>query len=223
MKRIRVLVADDHPVFLEGMCTILSLRDPEVEVVGTARDGAEALQQTRERDPDVVLLDIKMPRMSGVEAAKKMVAEKPERNIIMLTTFDDRELIMQALRAGAKGYILKDAPAAQIIQAIKTVHSGNALFSPQILDKLSGAEVRRRAAEAASADASQELTSREWDIVRLMARGRDNSQIADELFLSEKTVRNYVSRIYEVLGVHNRTQAVLWAIDRGVTGESSGG
>jgi two-component system, NarL family, response regulator LiaR len=217
MSSIRVLLVDDHPVFLEGLYTILRLRDPEIEVVGTATDGNEALRLERELSPDVVLLDIKMPILDGVTVARELCLRRPDIKIIMLTTFDDRRLITDALRAGAKGYLVKDAHAAEIIEAIKHVSRNNVLISGNLALKLSesgGPAPSRQgdAGEESSMDALAELSDREREVLQCIAQGLNNGEIAAKLTLSEKTVRNYISRIYEILNIHTRTKAALWAL-----------
>jgi DNA-binding NarL/FixJ family response regulator len=212
MSKIRVLIVDDHAVFLEGLYTLLRLEDPEIEVVGTALNGQEALEKERRLDPDVVLLDIKMPLIDGVEVARRMKRRRPEVRILMLTTFDDRELISGALAAGANGYLLKDAHADDVIEAIKSVNRGNVLISGDLALKLSegGGEPPSVAGDV-SADLS-ELSNREIEVLRLVSQGKSNQEIGDALHISEKTVRNYVSHIYDVLNVHSRTRAALWAV-----------
>jgi DNA-binding NarL/FixJ family response regulator len=213
---IRLLVADDHPALLEGLCTVLTLNDPELEIVATATNGKDAVAAAARSDPDVILMDIKMPEMSGVEAARAMRKERPDLKILMLTTFDDRELIADAMAAGAKGYILKDTPLLEIIDAIKAVHHGQVLMSERVAAKLDWTAKSEAEATGPTPPEIEELSNREREILRLIAGGRNNRQIAEELFISEKTVRNYVSRIYEVLGLHNRTRVALWARERGI-------
>ncbi len=233
MAEIRVMVADDHPIFLEGLCTVLPLEDPELVIVGTAANGSEAVELEKMHSPDVVLLDIKMPLMNGVEAARQMIDNNADVKIIMLTTFDDLELIEQALQAGAKGYILKDTPVKTIVSSIHTVYEGNVLLSEEVARKLIDSVERDRAAiidedkttldsGTAVDDANNlqsdvpgcfyELSAKEKAILEHMVSGKSNPEIAEELYLSEKTVRNYISHIYDILGVNNRTQAVLWAV-----------
>jgi DNA-binding NarL/FixJ family response regulator len=226
MKTIRVLIVDDHPIFLEGLLTALTLRDPGLEVVGTAENGERAIEMGRSLVPDVVLLDIKMPHMSGVEVARIMVAERPEIKIIILTTFDDKQLIKDALRAGAKGYLLKDSNAGQIIEAIKHVSGENVLISGDLALRLSEPDIGSadrakgsggvpdRAPQPETVDSGLvgELSPRELEVIRLIGLGKTNGEIGELLFISEKTVRNHISHIYEILNIHTRTKAALWAI-----------
>ena len=218
MQKIKVLVADDHPVFLEGLCSILTLRDSEIKLVSSVSDGREAVEEVKKLTPDVVLLDIKMPVMNGVEAARIIKESTPETKIIMLTNFEDRDLIIAALKVGANGYILKDAPIPQLIQSIRTVYQGNVLISPKVAEKLISTDEKQDIGNQSIPQDGKldDLTSREKQILILMTRGRENWEIAQELFISEKTVRNYASQIYAILGVNNRTQAVLWALENGI-------
>lgn len=228
--KIRILVADDHPVFLEGLCTVLSLRDPQLEVVGTARDGVEAVSRERDLEPDVILMDIKMPRLDGIDAAREIHARRPDVKIIILTTFDAKELTAEALKAGARGYIMKDCPVEEMIEAIKTVAKGNVFVSEQAAAKLdwtgtleggAAAPVPAPAEGRAAAPPPLEpvphhaFSARERDIIACMTRGRSNKEIARELCISEKTVRNHVAHIYELVNLHDRTRAVLWFLKAG--------
>ncbi len=209
MSKIRIVVADDHPVFLEGLCTVIPLKEPDFEIVGAVANGQEAVEQDAAVNPDVVLLDIKMPLMDGVEAARQIRKQHPKTKIVMLTTFNDRDLVVSALRAGANGYILKDSPIPDFIQSIKSIYHGTFLVAAASAETLFWSQQQTEDAEAVRA--FKELSHREQEIVRLMAGGKDNNEIAEALFLSEKTVRNYISHIYDILGVHSRVQAVLWA------------
>lgn len=216
MARIRVLIVDDHAVFLEGLVTLLRLEDHEIEVVGTALNGQEALELDAELTPDVVLLDIQMPILDGVEVARRLRQRRPSANILMLTTFNDRSLISDALAAGANGYLLKDAHAVDVIQAIKNVHDGHILISADVARALSeGSPVRPTVQRPSIPDgvALEGLSPREIDVLQLLAEGKTNREIGESLNLSEKTVRNYVSRIYDVLNLHSRTRAALWATE----------
>ena len=212
MKRIKVLIVDDHPIFLEGLKTVLSLRDPEIEIVGTALEGHEALERDEELQPDVVLADIKMPVMDGVTLAGRLLERRTSVKIIMLTTFDDRDLIQDALDAGAKGYMLKGSKPETVIHAIKYVNEGNVILSGDLAAKLSSTERVSDSHQTSHQAIIKELSARELQILRLVANGMSNPEIARRLGITEKTVRNYVSHIYEILDVHTRTKAVLWAL-----------
>lgn len=215
--KVRLLVVDDHPALLEGLCTVLTLNDPELEVVATATNGRDAARLAREHRPDVVLMDIKMPVLSGVDAAAAMRRDRPDVKILMLTTFDDRELITGAMAAGAKGYILKDTPLEDIISAIKSVHHGNVFMSDQVAAKLSWTATAAEQGDESLPAAARELSGRQVEILRLLAAGLSNQQIAEQLYISEKTVRNYVSRIYEILELHDRTKVAIWARENGLS------
>ena len=220
MEKIRVLVADDHPVFLEGLCTVLNLKADDLQVISQVTNGIEAVEKARELRPDVALLDIIMPLLDGVEAAKRIHQESPNTKIVMLTTYDDRDLISGALEAGAKGYVLKDAPVEDVIYTVRAAHRGDVHFSGKVADKLPWGE-GKYSDKASLKDAYrikelEPLTDREREVFYLLSRGMTNVQIADELSLSEKTVRNYVSRIYEIIGVHERAQLVIWAMQHGI-------
>ena len=212
---IRVLVADDHPVFLEGLCRVLSLNENKIEVLCTAENGEDAIRKEKEYKPDVVLLDIKMPGINGVEATKAIKANRPNVKVIMLTTFDDKDLIQGALKAGANGYILKDTHPDQLIQSIISVYEGNILLSEKVAASMEWEQEDKkkdRGGKKIDKDPYKDFSKRDRDILRLMSQGKDNFEIAEELFISEKTVRNYVSNIYDKLGVHSRTKVVLWAL-----------
>ncbi len=206
-------MVDDHAVFLEGLYTLLKLEGTDIEVVGTALNGQEALEKERELEPDVVLLDIRMPLIDGVEVARRMKQRRPAVRILMLTTFDDRDLIRGAIEAGANGYLLKDAHAADVIEAIRSVNQGNVLISGDLALKLSSGRKAAAGPQAVPLPPGEQLSEREMQVLRLMSEGRNNREISEALGLSEKTVRNYVSRIYDVLNVHTRTRAALWAAE----------
>ena len=223
MSKIRLLIADDHPLFLEGLCTILPLKDPRMIVVGAVENGREVIRTYEETNPDVVLLDIKMPDMDGIEAAKQIRNHDPDAKIVMLTTFSDRQLVCDALTAGAKGYILKTTPVQQVVEDIKTVYNGNLLMSGGVVEELRGSlrvDAATRPANEIPREAyviinrMPELNAKEREILSLMVRDLNNQQIADRLFLSEKTVRNYVSHIYGILGIHDRAGVRIWLLDQ---------
>ncbi|MFI7320667.1 response regulator [Streptomyces venezuelae] len=210
---VRVLVVDDQRLIRDGIASLLGAR-PGITVLGTAPDGREAIAKTLELRPDVVLMDVRMPGMDGVEAAAVLSAETPECRVVMLTTFDDEEYVVQALRAGACGYLLKDLPADELARAVRLAHAGVAQLDASVTRTLAASlpapgPPRRQPPDAA-------LSPREIDILRLVARGRTNREIAAELYLSEGTVKNHVSHILARLGLRDRTQAALHARDLGV-------
>ena len=207
---IRILIADDHTMFRQGLREILE-RKGGFQVVAEAKDGAEALRLIEAEQPDIALLDITMPGMDGVEVARRTVAAGLPTRIVMLTMHKDDRMVLEALRAGANAYLLKDAEASDLVQTVRAVARGEAVLEPttaaRVLDEL------RRSTTTAPAD---QLTERERDILALVARGEDNRAIAQQLHLSEKTVANRLSEIFSKLGVANRTQAALVAVQRGL-------
>ena len=214
---IRVVVADDQELVRAGLVTVLETK-PGIEVVGQAGDGADAVEQVRLRRPDLVLMDIRMPRMDGIEATRRIVAlgERAPR-VLILTTFDVDEYVYEAMRAGAGGFLLKDSSPDRLADAIRVVAAGEALLAPAITRRLVEHYVRRPApAAAAGHPALAELTPREVDILRHVARGLSNGEIAAELFLSEATVKTHVTRILSKLGLRGRVQAVVLAYETGL-------
>ena len=193
---IRVLVADDHPVVQQGLCTMLEL-EADIQVVGRAADGSEAVAQARECQPDVILLDVQMPNVDGIEALRQIRAAQPEARVIVLTTYRNEDYVFPSLQAGASGYMLKDATREELADAIRTVAAGESLLDPEW--------VRTKPSEVPS------LTARERDVLRLMADGRNNAEIAHSLFVSENTVKTHVSNILVKLGCRDRAAAVLTA------------
>ncbi|MEU4202844.1 response regulator transcription factor [Streptomyces sp. NPDC045470] len=208
---VRVLVVDDQRLIRDGIASLLSIR-PGISVVGTAVDGREAVAKVLELGPDVVLMDVRMPGMGGVEAVAVLRGEAPECRAVMLTTFDDKEYVVQALRAGACGYLLKDLPADELAHAVRLAHAG--------VTQLDASVTRHLAAclpgPGPGAEPGVALSPREIDILRLVAQGRTNREIAAQLHLSEGTVKNHVSRILGRLGLRDRTQAALRARDLGL-------
>ncbi len=209
---VRVLVVDDQQLIRDGIASLLSIR-PGITVVGTAVNGREAVEKAVELGPDVVLMDVRMPELDGVEAVAVLRGRAPECRVVMLTTFDDEEYVVQALRAGASGYLLKDLPADELAQAVRLAHSGVTQLDSSVAARLAAALPRSAPDPPAIASA---LSPREIDILRLVARGRTNREIAAQLYLSEGTVKNHISRILSRLALRDRTQAALRARDLGL-------
>jgi DNA-binding NarL/FixJ family response regulator len=231
MELIRTLIADDQTLMREGLRTILETQ-PDLRVVGLAATGTEAVARVRALRPDLALMDVRMPEMDGVEATRRIREAAPEVQVLMLSTYDDDALVLEALKAGATGYLLKDFPSEELITAIRTVHHSRGILIPpaiaaRVMDRLADERARPERAEgreparagipAAAAHPIEPLTPREEEILRLVARGRSNQEIARVLFLTEGTVKNYISRIYAKLPARDRAQAVLYAIERGMT------
>jgi DNA-binding NarL/FixJ family response regulator len=210
---LRVLVADDHPFFRDGLRSLLT-SSPDTELVGEASTGEEAISLATELQPDVVLMDIQMPGISGIEATRKIVQECPRVRILVVTMFEDDGTVFRAMRAGARGYLLKGANYAEMLRAIKAVGNGEAIFSPGIATRLTNffADIR----PASSPQVFPELSDREREVLDLIAQGHKNSEIAKRLYLSPKTVRNHVSNILSKLQVVDRTQAIIRARQAGL-------
>ena len=204
--RIRVLVADDHAVVRQGLRTFLELQD-DIEVVADVADGRQALAAVDEHDPDVVLMDLVLPEVDGVEAIRRIVADKPRVRVIALTSFLDDDKLFPAVRAGAAGYLLKDVEPTKLVKAIRTVHAGEGLLHPAV-----AARLMEEVAAAPGREAPGNLTPREREVVSLIARGLSNKRIALELGISEKTVKTHVSSILGKLGLTDRTQVALLAV-----------
>ena len=211
---IRVLVADDHAVVRRGLRTFLELQD-EIEVVGEAEDGEQALAEAERLDPDVILLDLVMPRVDGIAALHGLRERSPRSRVIVLTTFLDDDKLLPAVRAGAAGYLLKDVEPKELVGAIRTVHAGEALLHPA-----AAARVMAELAESGNRTPASLLTPREHEVLGLIARGQSNKVIARELGVSEKTVKTHVSNVLAKLGVTDRTQAALYAVREGLVPRS---
>jgi len=210
MDKIRVMVVDDQTLIREGLALLLEMM-PDLQVVGQAAGGREALALTADLLPDVVLMDVRMPGMNGVAAARKICARYPHTRVIMLTTFDDDDYVFESLRAGAAGYLLKDANPDRLAAAIRAVHAGDAILAPAVTKKV----IRRAALAEDEPLFSERLTPRESEVLRLMAAGESNADIARKLCLSKGTIKNHVSHILAKLGARDRAQAVRRAVEWG--------
>jgi DNA-binding NarL/FixJ family response regulator len=210
---VRVIIAEDHPLFREGMRGRLD-RVADIAVVGEAASGDEAVELAKELEPDVILMDIKMPGLNGIEATREIQRANPLIGILVLTMFEDDDSVFAAMRAGAKGYLLKDSGGEGVVHAIRAVASGEAVFGPGVAERIIGFFSAPRA--AAPQRAFPELTEREEEVLSLVAQGKSNREIARQLFVSLKTVRNHVSNILLKLQVADRAQAVIRARDAGM-------
>ena len=209
---IRVLVVDDHVVVREALCALIDSW-PELAVVGEASDGLEAVAQARQQQPDVILMDLLMPRMGGVEAIREILSERPSTRVLVLTSLSEDESISHAIQAGALGYLLKESSSKELIDAIFDVHRGKLVLHPAITRKV----IRHWGRPDPTPPAEQQLTPREVDVLRLVARGLSNKDIAEELCLSEWTVTKHVSNVLGKLDLKNRTQAAIYALRSGLT------
>jgi len=212
---IRVLIADDQELVRAGFRMILDVEEG-IEVIGEAGDGLEAIEASGALDPDVVLMDVRMPEMDGIEATRRLVGAGSRARVLMLTTFDADEHIYDAMKAGASGFLLKNAPPAQLVAAVRATAAGEAQIAPAIVRRMVEEFVRRPAPGTTRPAALSELTERELDVLKLIARGLTNANIAGILYLSEATVRTHVSRILAKLKLRDRTQAVVVAYESGL-------
>ncbi|GIH62242.1 response regulator [Microbispora siamensis] len=210
---VRVLVVDDHPVFREGFAALLSSID-EVEVAGTASTGVEALHQVDEREPDVVVMDVQMPDMDGIEATRRVLEKHPEIGVVVLTMSEEDGTIFDALRAGARGYLLKGAEPDEVVRAITTVAGGGVVFGAVLASRI--ADFLAPRPQSGGVSPFPALTAREHEVLDLVAAGLSNSQIAARLFLSQKTVRNHVHAVLTKLQAADRTEAIIRARDAGL-------
>lgn len=211
MSDVKVLVADDQRLIREGIVSLLEIQEG-VTVVGKAVDGREAVEQALALAPDVVLMDVRMPVMDGIVATAQIREKLPDCQVLMLTTFDDEEYIVKSLQAGASGYLLKDIPAADLAQAVRLTHAGIYQLDPAVAGKLVGALGEwERPAQKKAVSSDHDLTERELEVLRLVATGATNREIADKLVVSEGTVKNHVSSILSSLGLRDRIQAALYA------------
>ncbi len=213
--RIRVLVADDEAIVRDGLRAIIEVED-DLEVVGEAADGAQAVVEARRLAPDVALVDVQMPGMDGVEATRRLVALPAPPRVLVLTTFDRNEYVYESLRAGASGFLLKDVRRGQLTDAIRTVVAGETLLAPAITRRLVEQFCARPSAGGAPAPALRELTAREVEVLTLLGRGRSNAEIAAEFVVAETTVKTHVAHILTKLGLRDRAQAVVVAYETGL-------
>jgi DNA-binding NarL/FixJ family response regulator len=208
---IRVLIADDHTVVRDGLVALLARR-PDITVVGEASNGVEAVEKAGQLRPDVILMDLRMPEMDGAEAMRRIREQDPDVRFLVLTTFDNDEYIFEAIQAGAKGYLLKDASREDLFRAVVAVYKGESLIQPavasRVLDRF--VEMSRRTVPG------ETLSEREVEVVRLMARGAANKEIAAALFISESTVKTHIANIFQKLDVNDRTEAVTTALQKGI-------
>jgi DNA-binding NarL/FixJ family response regulator len=211
---IRTMIVDDHALFRRGLEMVLD-EEEGIEVVGQASDGSEAVEKAGESLPDVVLMDIRMPRSSGIEACRAMKDVVPSAKIVMLTISDEEEDLFEAIRAGASGYLLKDLPLDEVAETVRAVHGGQSLINPSMAGKLLtefATLAKRDTEERAQQVPAPRLTEREMQVLKLVARGMNNRDIAKELFISENTVKNHVRNILEKLQIHSRMEAVMVAV-----------
>jgi len=210
-----VLLADDQALVRGGFKLILDAQD-DLEVVGEADDGRAAVERARELRPDVVLMDVRMPLLDGIAATKIVVGERLARNVLVLTTFDEDRIVYDALRAGASGFLLKTAPPAQLVEAVRTIAAGEALLAPTVTRRLIEDFVRRPPPGDGAPDRLADLTDREREVLALIARGLSNAEIAAKLFVSGATVKTHVNRILQKLRLRDRVQAVVLAYETGL-------
>lgn len=219
VEKIRVVLVDDQVLFVESLKTVLEFRADDIEVVGVAHNGEDALREARRLHPEIVLMDVRMPGMDGVEATRRLHQELPEIKVVMLTTFDDDSYVREAMRYSAVGYILKNIPPEDLIDSIRAVRSGTIQISPDVMDRILRKAPGRPQAPGSGAGSPENgntlnplvsadlLTRREREILYLLSRGLDNNAIAEKLFIAEQTVKNQISKIYGKLGTHDRFRA----------------
>jgi DNA-binding NarL/FixJ family response regulator len=211
MNKIKVLLVDDHAIMRDGIRAILSLHD-DIDLVGEASEGQEAIEKTRELSPDVVIMDVAMPDMDGIEATRRIRKESPNVKIIMLTQYDNKEYVLSAIKAGAAGYVPKRALGSELVSAVRAVNRGESFLYPSAAAALID-DYRR---QASTADPYEQLTPREREILKLIAEGHTSREIADKLFISLKTVTGHRTKIMEKLGLRNRTELFKFAVRKGL-------
>jgi DNA-binding NarL/FixJ family response regulator len=210
---MKIIICDDQAVVRDGLEMLLTL-EQDIEVIRTASDGAEAVELVTREQPDLVLMDLKMPGMNGIEATRQIRAKFPDVKVLVLTTYDDDEWVFDAIRAGASGYLLKDTPREKVVEAIRGTLEDKSFVDPAVAGKLMG-QVARGQTQPSNL-LTDKLTERETDVLRLLAKGLSNAEIAGQLYLSDGTVRNHISAILDKLGVSDRTQAAVIAIQHGL-------
>ncbi len=215
MTKIKLIIVDDHKLFREGIKALLAVTD-DIEIVGEAEDGATAMKRIRELEPDVILMDINMPGLNGIRVTEQILAQHPQIRIIMLTMLEDDASIFHAMRAGARGYLLKGAEPEEVLSVIRAVAEGQALFGPAIATRLMNYFKELGAKPAVSGVLFPELTEREVEVLRLISQGLNNQEIARKLFLSPKTIRNHITSIFSKLQVADRAQAIVRAREAGL-------
>jgi DNA-binding NarL/FixJ family response regulator len=217
-KKIKVLVVDDHAIVRQGLRSFIDLQS-DIEVVGEGTNGIEAVELARSTQPDIILLDLVMPEMDGIQATRRIIENNPNSRIIILTSFGEEDKVLPAIRAGAQGYLLKDIAPTELVQALRDAYLGKVQLHPEITRKLMSAVASDEVPSASHAktDAKSRLTDRENEVLHLIADGLNNREIAEKLFISEKTVKTHVSNILGKLGLTDRTQAAIYALRRGLT------
>ena len=208
---IRILIVDDHPIVRQGLATVLE-QESDLSVVGQAANGVEAVAKARELLPDIILMDLQMPEMDGVEAINRIMAEELKAGIIILTTYDTDDHIFRGIEAGARGYLLKDSPPTEVVKAIRTVNRGESLIEPRVASRI----LDRLGQLSRGPTPESTLSRREIEVLEVMATGAANKQIANDLNIGQSTVKTHIVRIFNKLGVNGRTEAVAEAIKKGI-------
>ncbi len=221
-ERIRVLIVDDHAMVRQGLRTFLELQDtsdPPIEVTGEAANGLEAVELAKQTRPDIVLLDLVMPEMDGLQATPKIIECSPNSRVIILTSFGEEDKVLPAIRAGAQGYLLKDIPPTELVQAVREAYQGKVQLHPEVAKKLMviAAAKETSSAPRPASTFDDGLTEREQEVLQLIADGKNNREIAEKLVISEKTVKTHVSNILSKLNLDDRTQAAIYALRRGTS------
>ncbi|HEY5599425.1 MAG TPA: response regulator transcription factor [Candidatus Manganitrophaceae bacterium] len=217
MNKIRILIADDHRVVREGLGAILKTKS-YMDVVGEATNGLEAVQKARTLKPDVILMDMSMPQMNGVEATRLIKKENPQIGVVALTMHEDDAIIFDLVRAGVTGYLLKDSDSSEVVKAIRSIYKGESLIHPAIIRKILGEFSRgpEKKSQKEPSGGADRLSAREIDVLKRVAEGKTNKEIANDLALSEKTIKNHVRNIFHKLKVYDRTQAAIKGIKKGI-------